>query len=211
MGIGRGEHWLIGAEDRSKKKKKKKRPRSCKQEAKTRCANIKSVDEKTVQWTAGGKSMWKEVRTQKRVRSLASNVIFVNRWNAPKLAWLKPSVYCNASHIFLTQSRLTNFFIINHNGWTMSGEIIRRILKEQKLIITVEKNALMQSPPPSFFFNVSMEIKRFFELTMNKIRGNNCVFFLIGNKWMIIRWIATNCFHESWDIKVRKLCFFSFF
>lgn len=131
---------------------KKKRPRSCKQEAKTRCANIKASTRKRCNELRGGKSMWKEVRMQKRVRSLASNVIFVNRWNAPKLAWLKPSVYCNASHILLTQSRLTNFFIINHNGWTMSGETIRRMLKEQKLIFTVEKNALMLwSPSPPFF------------------------------------------------------------
>lgn len=53
-------------------------------------------------------------------------------------------------YIFLTQSRLTNFFIIN--GWTMSGEIIRGVLNEQTLIFTVGKNALMQSPPPLLFF-----------------------------------------------------------
>lgn len=60
----------------------------------------------------------------------------------------------------------------------MSGETIRRMLKEQKLIFTVEKNALIPLPP--FFFNVSVEIKRFFELTMNKIRGNNLATFFLG-------------------------------
>lgn len=55
-------------------------------------------------------------------------------------------------YIFLMQSRLTNFFIIN--GWTMSGEIIRGVLNEQTLIFTVGKNEFdaIPSSPPFFFF-----------------------------------------------------------
>lgn len=62
----------------------------------------------------------------------------------------------------------------------MSGEIIRGVLNEQTLIFTVGKNALMQSPPPLLFFFFKMEIKRFFELTMNKIRGNNSTTFFFN-------------------------------
>lgn len=62
----------------------------------------------------------------------------------------------------------------------MSGEIIRGVLNEQTLIFTVGKNALIAIPssPPFFFFK--MEIKRFFELTMNKIRGNNSTTFFFN-------------------------------
>lgn len=96
------EHdWSIGAEDRSIEKKKKKRSIANKRR-KHGAQILKTSRRENGAMNCGGggeegKSMWKEVRTQKRVRSLASNVIFVNRWNAPKLAWLKPSVYCNAS------------------------------------------------------------------------------------------------------------------
>lgn len=146
MGIGRGEQidWGGGPIE---KEKKKGRDRANKR--RKHGAQIIKRRRENGAMNCGGKSMWKEVRTQKRVRSLASNVIFVNRWNAPKLAWLKPSVYCNASHIFLTQSRLTNFFIINHNGWTQC-QVKSFVLKEQKLIFTVGKKCF--DAIPFFFF-----------------------------------------------------------
>ena len=71
--------------DREKKKRKKERKKDRANKRRKHGAQIlKTSRRENGAMNCGGggeegKSMWKEVRTQKRVRSLASNVIFVNR------------------------------------------------------------------------------------------------------------------------------------
>lgn len=150
------EHdWSIGAEDRSIEKKKKKRSIANKRRKHGAQILKTSRRENGAMNCGGGGKRGNRCGKKCERRSvsevwpvmLSSSIDETHRSSRD----LSRACIVTLRYIFLMQSRLTNFFIIN--GWTMSGEIIRGVLNEQTLIFTVGKNefdAIPSSPP--FFF-----------------------------------------------------------